>query len=69
MILHIIFEVGLLVLQIHILIYYQHLISQKTAFQSIVHTLCELNEYDPICEGGAQEGGDEASIHCEIPAS
>ena len=65
MILHIMFEVWSPVLQNP----YSHLISQQTAFQSIVHTLCELNEYDPICEGGAQEGGDEASIHCEIPAS
>ena len=36
---------------------------------SIAHTLGELNQYDPIGEGGAQEGGHEASVHCEEPAS
>ena len=36
---------------------------------SIVCSLSKLDEDDPIGEGGAQEGGDETSVHCEKAAS
>ena len=36
---------------------------------STVCSLCELDEDDPIGEGGRQEGGDKAPVHCEEPAS
>ena len=38
-------------------------------FSSNIHSLCELDKDHPIGEGGAQEGGDKASIHCEKAAS
>ena len=34
---------------------------------STVSSLSELDEDDPIGEGGRQEGGDEASVHREEP--
>ena len=34
---------------------------------STVCSLSELDEDNPICKGGRQEGGDEASIHVEEP--
>ena len=36
---------------------------------SIFHSLCKLDKYDPIGKGGAQERGDQASVHSEVPTS
>ena len=36
---------------------------------SIVCSLSKLDKDDPVGEGGAQEGGDETSVHCEKAAS
>ena len=36
---------------------------------SLIPALCELDQDDPIGEGGSQEGGHKASVHREKPAS
>ena len=39
------------------------------ACSSVFHSLCKLDKYDPIGKGGAQERGDQASVHSEVPTS
>ena len=41
----------------------------RSAAHSTGCTLIELDQDDPIGEGGSQEGGHEASVHPEEPAS
>ena len=42
---------------------------RPSKLHSALCTLSKLNEYDPVGESGCQEGGEEASIHGEKPAS